>query len=77
QSQELVRLVDLAYRKNKAGLSDVILARQAFQEIRHEYLEHLEEAWHAWASLEQETGVPLELLIPKLPWQQEKEQVTF
>lgn len=77
QSQEIVRLVDLAYRKNKAGLSDVILARQAFQEIRHEYLEHLEEAWHAWASLEQETGVPLELLIPKLPWQQEKEQVTF
>ncbi len=77
QSKEIVRLVDLAYRKNQAGLSDVILARQAFQEIRHEYLEHLEEAWYAWASLEQETGVPLELLIPKLPWEQGKAVSTF
>ncbi len=77
QSQEIVRLVDLAYRKNQAGLSEVILARQAFQEIRHEYLFHLEEAWYAWASLEQETGVPLERLIPKLPWPQEKGPVAL
>ena len=67
--------MNLAYRKKTAGLSDVILARQSFQEIRHEYLEHLEEAWHAWASLEQETGMPLEILIPKLPWKQENTPV--
>ncbi len=77
KSEEIVQLVNLAYRKNEAGLSDVILARQAYQEIRHEYLEHLEEAWQAWASLEQETGVPLEILIPTLPWKQPKDFVAL
>jgi cobalt-zinc-cadmium efflux system outer membrane protein len=77
QSRDIVRLVDLSYQKKQVDYSQVILASQAYQEISHEYLEHLEEAWQAWASLEQETGVPLEILIPTLPWKQPKDFVAL
>ncbi len=70
QSQEVLRLADLGYRYGKTGLANVILARQACQAIQLDYLLNLGLAWQAWALLEQQTGLPLEGLLLKLPWEQ-------
>ncbi len=66
QSQELLHLVEQAFTKKEVGVSELFFARQSYLETQQQYLDYLEDTWRAWVFLEQETGVPLELLIPQL-----------
>lgn len=70
QSLQVLQLADLGYRYGKTGLANVILARQAYQAIQVDYIKTLGQAWQSWAALEQQTGLPLEVLVNELPWSQ-------
>ena len=68
ESYEVLKLANLGYRYGKTGLANVILARQSYQAVQNDYLNTLSEDWQAWATLEQEVGLPLEELFPELGW---------
>jgi outer membrane protein, heavy metal efflux system len=70
ESAEVLKLADIGYRFGKTGLVSVILARQTYQSVQTDYLNTLTQTWQAWAGLEQQTGLPLELLLEALAWPQ-------
>lgn len=70
ESMDVLKLADIGYRYGKTGLAGVILARQSYQAIQHDYLVTLTQTWQSWAALEQQAGLPLESLLVALNWPQ-------
>ncbi len=59
ESAEVLRLARRSYEVGKTGLSNVILAQQADQQIRSSYLDAIVTYQNAWADLEQAVGAAI------------------